>query len=1120
MRCSKCEAENPDGAKFCGECASPFTRRCPSCDSENSPIAKFCIECAKPLESAGGKSQRTASASSPLLAGAGTPDTSLEGERKTVTTLFADIKGSMELIEDLDPEEARAIVDPALKLMIDAVHHYEGYVAQSTGDGIFALFGAPVAHEDHPQRALFAAMRMQAEVKRYSERLRAEKGVNLQVRVGANTGEVVVREIRTGEKHTEYAPIGHSTGVAARLEALAVPGSIVISESVRKLVEGYFALKALGPVRIKGVSEPLEIYEVEGLGTLRTRLQRSAARGYTKFVGRQREMETMNHAAELARTGHGQIVAAVAEAGVGKSRLLHEFKARNQSRWMVLEAISTSHGKASPYVPVLDLLHSYFGIDPGDEARRRREKVHGKVLTLDRALDDALPYLFGLLGLIEDDDPLAGMDAQIRRRRTHEALKRILLRESLNQPLMLFFEDMHWIDDETQAFVNVLADSIGTAKLLLLVSYRPEYSHQWNSKTYYTQLRLDPLGGEFAAELLDALLGVSTQTTDRPLAALKRLIIERTEGTPLFMEEIVQALQEDGAVRRNGTVKLTRPLDNLRIPSTVQDILASRIDRLPAAEKELLQTLAVIGMEFPLALVREVITKPNDELSRKLSDLQLAEFIYEQPAVGGIEYIFKHPLTQEVSYNSVLLERRKVLHERIGTAIEMLFPQSIDDHLSELARHYVKGNNIDKGREYSFRAGKQAALRGAHGAAESFFRVALSLVRAMPETPAKDRRELEILNDLGMSLSVLKSGFSAPEVRATYARAAELFIRIGGDPELHLALIGKWAVHLEANELREALATAELALVTALAFRHRHATAFGRVALGASFYYMGRFAEALSSLREASLTFESLEIKADTLGHQLAAVSGIFLGATQQALGFHDSGLKAVTEAGRSLMADASLELAYVFFYRSLVHHLRGESIRALECGETLIKLSSENALASAAAFGLIARGGALVQQGLPSEGIAQLSEGFQSVREVLQLTWPWCNFLLAEAYLKAGRYSEGLDSVAQGLARSNQKGERVHEALLWWVRGELLIKTLDGGGAESSLRMAIDMAREQSARAWELCATTSLARLLTKEGKRAEARAMLAEIYNWFTEGFDTADLKDAKALLDQLNE
>jgi class 3 adenylate cyclase len=473
MRCSKCGAENPDRAKFCVECASPFARRCPSCNAENPPTAKFCLECAKPLDATSGKSQGTAAASSPIQVNAGTTAASRDGERKVVTFLFADIKGSMDLMEDLDPEEAQAIVDPALKLMIDAVHHFDGYVAQPTGDGIFALFGAPVAHEDHPQRALFAALRMQAEVVRYAEKLRAEKGVNLQVRVGANTGEVVVREIRTGEKHAEYVPIGHSTGVAARLEALAAPGSIVISESVRKLVEGYFALKPLGPARIKESSEPLEIYEVTGVGPLRTRLQRAAARGYTKFVGRQREMEAMEHAAELTKAGHGQIVAAVAEAGVGKSRLFHEFKARNQFGWMVLEAFSVSHGRATAYLPMVELLLGYFRIAAADELRTRCEKVNGKIVTLDPALEDTHPYLFGLLGLVEGEDPLERMNTQIRRRRTQEAINRVLLRESLKQPLMLVFEDLHQIDEETQAFLNFFADSIGTSRVLLLVNYRP-----------------------------------------------------------------------------------------------------------------------------------------------------------------------------------------------------------------------------------------------------------------------------------------------------------------------------------------------------------------------------------------------------------------------------------------------------------------------------------------------------------------------------------------------------------------------------------------------------------------------------------------------------------------------
>jgi class 3 adenylate cyclase len=419
MRCTKCGSDNRDGRKFCAKCGVALARQCPRCGAANEPGEDFCGECgaavaANAVAAAMGSPQ-VASAAANIRITPEQPDasTTLEGERKTVTALFADIKGSMDLMEDLDPEEARAIVDPAIRLMIDAAHRYDGYVVQSTGDGIFALFGAPVAHEDHPQRALYSALRMQDEVKRYAERLRAEQGVNLQVRVGVNTGEVVVRSITTGAGQTEYTPIGHSTSLASRLQTLANPGSIAVSEAVRRLVEGYFLLKPLGPARIKGVSEPVNVYEVTGLGPLRTRLQRSAGRGLTKFVGREREMEALKHAAEQAKAGRGQIVAAMAEAGVGKSRLFFEFKATSQSGWMVLETFSVSHGKASAYLPVIDLLHGYFEITAEDDGRRRRQKILGKLLELDRALEDTVPYLYALLGIVEGDDPLAQMDGQI-----------------------------------------------------------------------------------------------------------------------------------------------------------------------------------------------------------------------------------------------------------------------------------------------------------------------------------------------------------------------------------------------------------------------------------------------------------------------------------------------------------------------------------------------------------------------------------------------------------------------------------------------------------------------------------------------------------------------------------
>src|SRR6266705_2100857 len=612
MRCPSCGFENPEGMKFCGECATPLKSRCSHCGFENPPGFKFCGECATPLAG------RPPSGHASLFAVSSPPASYTpkhlaerilaerealeargvtEGERKTITLVFCDLKGSTALIEGLDPEEARAIIDPALQLMMDAVHRYEGYVAQALGDGIFALFGAPIAHEDHPQRALYAALRMQDEMRRYSDQLREQGRPPLLMRVGVNTGEVVVRSIRKEDLHTDYVPVGHSTNLAARMEQLAAPGSILVTEQTHKLTAGYFAFKALGKTQVKGVEEPLNVYEVIGAGPLRTRLQVSARRGLTRFVGRHTEMDQIRRALEQAKAGHGQIVGVMGEPGVGKSRLFYECKLTSQSGCLVLESFSVSHDKASPYLPVIELLKSYFQLQPHDEERSRRQKIIGKVLELDRSLEDLLPYLFALLGIEEQTSSLQQMDAQIRRRRTFDALKRLFLRESLNQPLILIFEDLHWIDTETQGLLDTLSESLASARILLLVNYRPEYRHAWETKTYYTQLRLAPLGKDEAEELLTFLVG-----TDGSLKPVKQLMLGKTEGTPFFMEEVVQTLAEEGVLSgARGQYRLEKAPTALHIPPTVQGVLAARIDRLAADEKDLLHQLAIMGRQFPLS---------------------------------------------------------------------------------------------------------------------------------------------------------------------------------------------------------------------------------------------------------------------------------------------------------------------------------------------------------------------------------------------------------------------------------------------------------------------------------------------------------------------------------------
>jgi class 3 adenylate cyclase len=1158
MRCSKCGSENPPGTRFCAECGNSFPAKCPKCGAEYSPPAKFCRDCGAPLDAKARAGKPAASEPAPPVPEQHDPSAS-EGERKTVTALFADIKGSMEMIEHLDPEEARAIVDPALQLMIEAVRRYGGYVAQSTGDGIFAVFGAPIALEDHPQHALYAALRMQQDLRSYSNRLREHGEPPVLIRIGINVGEAVVRTIKTGETDTEYTPIGHSISLASRLQALAPPGSIAISHAVRQLVEGYFTINDLGPARIKGVTEPVEVYEVTGLGPLRTRLQRSAGRGYTKFVGRQNEIQAMKRTAEQAKAGRGQIVAAVAEAGVGKSRLLFEFKAVSRSGWMVLEAFSVSHGQASAFFPLIDLLYSYFEISSEDDARKRREKINGKVLTLDRSLEDTLQYLYGLLGIADEDNQIAEINAQTRKHRALDAVKRILLRESLNQPLIVVFEDLHWIDTESQAFLNLLADSIGTARLLLLVNYRPEYRHEWGNKTYYTQLRLDPLGKESADEMLTALLG-----SDPDLAPLKRIIIEKTEGNPFFMEETVQVLLDEGALVRNGTTRLTKPLRELKIPPTVQAILAARIDRLPPDQKDLLQTLAVVGMEFKLGLVRQVWQPPTisaiastnpeattmaltlshkeanpgaTDLESMLSELQLGEFIYEQPAVGDLEYTFKHALTHDVAYNSVLNERRRLLHERIGSRLESVYRDNLGDHLAALTYHYGRSGNHEKAVGYCLLAIEQSQERGSFAEVVALFETGLDLLQKLPDDDSRADRELDLRNAAYSALGDIK-GLASPEVERSTERAIALCQRPGVNWEKSWwALFGIYFVQQMRPDVRRAGA-----LASELIARAEERGANGLLAEAGNWLayikmVAGDFEEAADAFDRTWTVLESITKPASGLTHRRETrlsqaqesvqlfytlennriISGWnlwFLGYPDRAAERMNSATATDNRRSKSMIGDLNGFAAYICELRRETRQMRSRA-------EARLAIATASGLFTGRALSEIYLGWADVLDGDLEGGLARMRAHMSQLKAggSEYITDRGLSFV-ATALGRAGRYEEGLAALEEAFLFTDRTGQQYYQAELHRLKGELLLghDAANAAAAEQSFRTALDISREQRAKSWELRATTSLARLLRDTNRRDEARTMLSDIYGWFTEGFDTPDLKDAKALLQEL--
>jgi tetratricopeptide (TPR) repeat protein len=677
--------------------------------------------------------------------------------------------------------------------------------------------------------------------------------------------------------------------------------------------------------------------------------------------------------------------------------------------------------------------------------------------------------------------------------------------------LMVIFEDLHWIDDETQAFLNLVADSIGTAKILLLVNYRPEYSHGWGSKTYYTQLRLDPLAKESADEMLQSLLGDSAE-----LGQLKRLIIERTEGNPFFMEETVELLLDDGALVHNERIKLVKPLAELKIPPTVQAILASRIDRLPPDEKDLLQTLAVIGKEFPVGLVKRVVAKYDDELSRMLQALQLAEFIYEQPAAGDIEYTFKHALTQEVASQSVLVERKKPLHERIGAAIEASFAQSIDDHLSQLAHHYGRSSNTEKAVEYLDRAGQQAMMRGALKEAELSLKQAIATLSTIPETLERAQREFDLQSRLQFLLS-LTSGYATAETAEATRRLRELGEKSGNPAQLFSALLGLWSPAYGRGELTAMQQIGDQMLEIAEGIGSSDVLTVAHMSQGFSRAVRGDFIGAAKHFEASIASYKEDEFSTFTVDPHVGALYG--LGLASQALGLADRGRAQIHDAislAERLKKPVSLIYALVgacFFYEIL-----REPGKAQEAAERLFALASTQQIPDQVAYAAVFRGWAMAEQGRTDEGIALIRAGLEHyVALGLRLNPGMYLSMLSEAQARAGQEEDALATIEQAVATVGEWQIDLFFVLLW--RGELRLRQGDETKAAGDFQEAIAASRHMSAKTFELRATTSLARLLMKQGKRNEARTMLAEIYNWFTEGFDTADLKDAEFLLDELS-
>jgi class 3 adenylate cyclase/tetratricopeptide (TPR) repeat protein/energy-coupling factor transporter ATP-binding protein EcfA2 len=755
MRCPKCQFENPDGSSFCLECGSTLESPCPRCGNALPASAKFFNKCGHvlrgPVETAPIDFNQPQSYTPKHLADKILKERSaIEGERKLVTVLFADVAGYTSMSEKLDPEEVHQIMDGCFKILMDETHKCEGTINQFTGDGVMALFGAPVAHEDHAQRACHAALSIQKSMGAYSEKVKNECGADFKLRIGLNAGLVIVGSIGD-DLRMDYMAVGDTTNLASRMQSLAKPGGILGTGNIYRLARDFFEFEPLGEIQVKGKEASLEAYELIRPGKVGTRIEAATAKGLTKFVGRKRETSALKEAYEEARSGKGQVVGIVGEAGVGKSRLLLELrKVLPEADYVYLEGRCLHYGGSMPYLPILDILRSYFEIKEGDREFLIKNKMKDKVIQLDDKLNDLIPAFQELFSVKVDDENFIKLEPKEKRDRTFEAIRDLLIRVSQGKTLVLTIEDLHWIDRTTEEFLDYFIGWLATTPILLILLYRPEYTHQWGNKSFYTKIGVGQLSTNTSSELVQAILGDGDVVPE-----LRELVLSKAGGNPLFVEEITHSLVENGSIqRKDQQFVLTRKASEIEVPDTIQGIIAARMDRVEESLKRIMQVASVIGREFAFRILQSIMGM-REELKSQLLNLQGLEFIYEKSLFPELEYIFKHALTQEVAYNSLLQKRRKEIHERIGGAIEQIYAERLEEFYEMLAYHYLKSENSEKAYLYLKSSGDKAVRNYANREAFRFYKEAIEALYKMPETEENKRRQIEVRLSMWPPMSLL-----------------------------------------------------------------------------------------------------------------------------------------------------------------------------------------------------------------------------------------------------------------------------------------------------------------------------------------------------------------------------
>jgi class 3 adenylate cyclase/DNA-binding winged helix-turn-helix (wHTH) protein/predicted ATPase len=1125
--CPQCQHENSVTASFCGACGTHLVRVCPSCGRAASPRTLFCTACgteltrslpdtsAPPSVPQGELSAARAGSGGTSAAGQGKP----EAERRHLTVLFCDVIDSTALSVGLDPEAYREVIGAYHAVCAEVIERFDGHIAQYLGDGLLVYFGYPRAHEDDAQRAVRVGLGIVEALGPLQKRLQQEQGVGLAVRVGIHTGLVVVGAIGEGAR-AERLALGEAPILAARLQGLAPPGTVLISAATARLVQGWFACEALGDQTLKGFPAPMPVYRVLAESGVQSRLDLAGTSGLTPLVGREQEVELLLERWEHSKEGLGQIVLLSGEAGIGKSRLVRAVQDRLAGEpYTRLECRCSPYAQHSALYPVINLGRRLLQWQRDEAPDVTLGKLEAALAPYEVSLPEVVPLLASLLSLPPSDRyPLPQITPQRQRQKTLEAILALLLAHAAQQPVLFIVEDLHWIDPSTLELLTLFIDRGPTARILTLFTARPEFHPPWGYRTHLTSLALDRLPPTQVELMIERVTGGK-----RLPAEVRQQVVAKTDGVPLFVEELTKTVIESGLLREQADhYELPSSLPSLAIPATLHDSLMARLDRLTDA-KEVAQLGATLGRAFPYELLQAVSPWDEDRLQQALDQLVEAELFHQRGVPPQVTYVFKHALIQETAYQSLLKSQRQQYHQQTAPILEQNFPEIAETQPELLAHHYTEAGLVEQAIPYWQRAGQHAVERSANIEAVSHFTKGLELLRVLPETPERTRQELSLQLALGPTLRMIK-GHTVPDVERVYTRAYELAQQVGDHRQQFSALVSLWRLYLNRAQLQNAHSLAEQCVTLAQNIQDPGFLQEAYWMLGETLFFHGEPVLARVHLEQGLAFYEAQRgrVRAFSGGMDPAVFCLSVLAWTLWQLGYPEQALHRSREA--LVLAQESpyaYSLGLALQHSALLHQSRRDAQRVQEVAEATVRLAREQGFVQWIAGGMCMRGWALAEQGFIEEGIEQLRQGMDTWRTIgTELAKTHTFFRLAEAYGRGGQAAAGLRVLDEALVVVQKNAEGYFEAEIYRLKGELLLQHVAGREeeAEACFHQALDVARRQQAKSLELRAAMSLSCLWQQQGKREEARQQLAGNYSWFTEGFDTPDLQEAKALLEAL--